>query len=130
MKYIQQTLTIKIYIAKDDTDTSATEGIDASDRIKIYETTDDPSNGTLIATLAGAETTDDPSALGESYLFTFQKKVSTPDTYTFYYTIIDSSGNESASINTFEKVVCLTPRTPSAMTTNETTSDTVIFNIN
>ena len=103
MKYLQQNLNIKIYIDKDD--------IDSTDIVKIYETTGDT---TLIATLASKETTDDPVETGDAYLYEYTKLVTTNNIYKFYYTISDSYGNESASISTFQKAVCLTPRTPSA----------------
>lgn len=111
MNYISQNLNIKIYIAKTD--------IDATDKVKLYETTTDPSNPTLLATLIATETTDDPSQTGDAYLFQFKKRVSQSDTYSFYYTVIDKYGNESASVSSFSEVVCLTPQTPSALTLSE-----------
>lgn len=104
LRYVPQNLLINIFIAKD---------IDATDVVNIYEITDDPSgSGTKIASkIIGVETSDDPS-FGDSYLFSHTKIVSTPQNYSFFYTIEDTYGNESASIDSFSKAVTLTPRAP------------------
>lgn len=122
MKYKPQNLSIKIYIP--------TTNIDAVDRIKIYETTDDPSNGTLLRTLQSTETTINPSDTAV-YLFQYTKRIITPDNYSFYYTVIDEAGNESDIVNTFSETICLTPRTPDSLnlTSINTTTNTITFNL-
>lgn len=106
LRYTPQSIQIKIFISK------AT--IDSTDTLSIFETTTDPSGaGTLIAkNLRGVEVTNDPSITGDSYLFQHTTTVNTPDTYSFYYIITDSSGNESDSVNSFSIDVCLVPVTP------------------
>ncbi|MCK4259888.1 MAG: hypothetical protein KAX49_12980 [Halanaerobiales bacterium] len=107
MRYISQNLKIEIYINKND--------IDSSDKLYLYETTDDPSTGgTKIATLTSFETDDDPST-GDSYLFTYTKRVSTPNTYSFYYVPVDPKGNEGSQSDPFDLAVCLIPATPDSL---------------
>lgn len=109
--FIPQNLQIDIFIAKED--------IDSTDTVNLYEITDDPSgSGTLLANIKSIETDNDPST-GEAYLFRHIKGISTSGTYLFYYTTADQYGNESSAVTSFEAVVCLTPRAPSAMAFSE-----------
>ena len=122
MIYTQKNLYIKIYIAKTD--------IDIDDRVKLYETTDDPSNPDLLATILPVETSNDPS-FGDSYLFNYTKRVNLPITYSFYYTVVDTAGNESDSVSSFSYEVCLYPVTPNALSGPfyDSTEKTLTFNL-
>jgi hypothetical protein len=101
--YLEQQVVINIYIDKND--------IDATDTINVYETTIEPA-GEIIATVKSIETETDPSSTGDAYLFVVKKRVIEPKNYSFFYTVVDSAGNESASVNVFDIDVCLTPLAP------------------
>jgi hypothetical protein len=109
-RFIAKNLKIDIYISKTD--------IDATDTINIYDFTDDPSAmvGTqIIDNIKSIEVDDDPSITGDAYLFTHTQVVFTPGTYLYYYTIVDSSGNESDPVTDFEHSVCLVPVAPDSL---------------
>lgn len=104
MNYLPSQIEIKIYIP--------TSEIEATDYIKLYDVTADPSGeGTLIATLHSSLADPDPS-IGESYLFQYRYFVTAPGTYDLRYTIYDERGNEGSTSEVFYHNVCLVPRTP------------------
>ncbi len=111
ISYIQQNLRIDIYISKDD--------IDSTDTVNLYETTVDPSAPVLLSTLNSTEVEVDPSSTGDAYLFSYIKAITTSDTYSFEYTVLDSCGNESSVVNTFESEICLVPAAPDAIDFDE-----------
>lgn len=110
--YIVQNLQINIYISKVD--------IDVDDKVNIYQT-DNPGDltGVLIKErITGIEVENDPSSTGDAFLFTHREKISRPGIYSYYYTVIDPSGNESEPVTYFEHVCCLVPATPIAIDWN------------
>lgn len=101
IRYITEQIKIDIFIAKED--------IDSTDVVLLYSTDGDD---TLIATLRSRETDDDPSILGDSYLFTHQRGIQEPGTYTYRFTTRDSAMNESDTIDALQHTICSTPVTP------------------
>lgn len=105
MNYVHKTINIKLYIDQAEAENT--------DYCEIYDITDDPSDGTLIAQLrANVSSTDEnPSAFSSSYVFSCYYLVAEQKTYSFNYTIFDQYGNPGTS-GTFDVEVCLIPQDP------------------